>query len=168
MRCSVESLLEERRVLQTRLDEIDAALTPGDGTMAPNQPEDHRTILDTIITHIPCAVFWKDKNGVYLGCNAKSAQDLGMPSPADVVGQTDYDMPFTKEEADFYVECDRRVMASGEPLLNIEETQRRADGHEATLLTSKVPLCDRDGMVMGILGIYTDISELKHMEEQLR
>ena len=129
---------------------------------------EQQAILRYVIAHIPCAVFWKDRNSVYLGCNEQSARDLGMGSPDNVVGKTDYDTQVAPEEARFYIECDRRVMASGEPLLNIEETQRRPDGQQVHLLTSKVPLRDAGGRVTGILGIYSDISERKRAEEELQ
>jgi PAS domain S-box-containing protein len=129
---------------------------------------EQQAILENVIANIPCAVFWKDTRGVYLGCNAQSARDLGMASPADVVGKTDRDMPVTEAEADSYVRCDREVMETGRPLLGIEETQRRRDGHQAVLITSKVPLRDAGGRTVGVLGVYTDVTERRRLEEQLR
>jgi PAS domain S-box-containing protein len=129
---------------------------------------EQQSILRNVIAHIPCAVFWKDRNSVYLGCNERSARDLGMPSPEAVIGLTDYDTKVAPEEARFYRECDRRVMETGQPLLNIEETQRRPDGQQEYLLTNKVPLRDADGNVIGILGIYTDITERKRVEQELQ
>ena len=129
---------------------------------------EQQSILRYVIAHIPCAVFWKDRNSVYLGCNERSARDLGVKRPEDIIGKTDYDTKVAPEEARFYRECDRRVMETGEPLLNIEETQRRPDGQQEYLLTNKVPLRDADGRVTGILGIYTDITERKRFEQELQ
>jgi two-component system, sensor histidine kinase and response regulator len=127
-----------------------------------------QAILQSVIDHIPCAVFWKDRASVYLGCNTNSARDCGFASPAEVIGKTDYDLPWTKEQADLFIRCDREVMDSGQAFINIEEPQRRADGTQATLLTSKVPLRDSAGEVVGVLGIYTDITQRKQMETELR
>jgi PAS domain S-box-containing protein len=77
-------------------------------------------------------------------------------------------MAWTPEEADFYRRCDREVMDSGQPLLNIEESQRQADGKEVYLLTNKVPLRDESGDVYGMLGIYMDITKRKRAEMALR
>ncbi|HKB36008.1 MAG TPA: PAS domain S-box protein [Gemmataceae bacterium] len=129
---------------------------------------EQRDILQNVIAHTPCAVFWKDRNCVFLGCNERTARDLGLGSPAEAVGKTDYNMPFSRAEAEFYRQCDRQVMESGRPLLNISETQRRPDGSEAALLTSKVPLRNGSGDVVGVLGVYTDITDLKRTEEALR
>jgi PAS domain S-box-containing protein len=124
-------------------------------------------LLRNVITHIPGAVFWKDRNSVYLGCNDLVAHHAGRKSPAEIVGLTDFDMGFDPAEAVFYRACDRQVMETGEPIVNLEETQTRADG-KAILLTSKVPLRDEAGTVVGILGMYQDITDRKRLEEQLR
>jgi PAS domain S-box-containing protein len=127
-----------------------------------------QAILQNIIAHFPAAVFWKDLQSRYLGCNERMARHLGRASPADVIGKTDHDLPFTRDQADFYVRCDQDVLANGKPLLDFTETQRRPDGKEAVLLTSKVPLRDAEGRVIGILGVYSDITERKRLEDHFR
>ena len=126
-----------------------------------------QALLQNILTHIPHAVFWKDCNSVYLGGNPNAAHDAGLASPEDLVGKTDHDLPFFREEADAYVASDHQVIAENRPVLQIEQTQRRPDGTQAVLSTSKVPLRDEMGKVIGILGIYTDITEQKQMEKAL-
>jgi two-component system cell cycle sensor histidine kinase/response regulator CckA len=130
--------------------------------------KEREELLRNIITHIPCGVFWKDRNLAYLGCNEQVARDLGLAAPQDLVGLTDFDWEVTQDEARFYQECDRQVIESGKAILNIEETQTRRDGTRLTLLTSKVPLRDASGAVVGVLGVYQDITSRKRLEEQLR
>gem|GEM_PF-3207156 len=125
-------------------------------------------LLRHIISTVPHCVFWKDRNSIYLGCNQNFATDAGLENPEDIIGKTDFDLAWKKEESEFYVKCDRDVMESGDAMLNIEEPQLQADGKEATLLTSKVPLRDADGAVVGVLGIYANITQLKHAEAALR
>lgn len=125
-----------------------------------------KDLLGKIIANVPYSVFWKDRKAIYLGCNDNFAREAGVPRPEDIVGKTDYDLAWKKEEADWYRRCDLAVMQHGEPLLGIEEPQLRADGTEATLLTSKVPLRDAEGQVVGILGIYADITERKQAEAE--
>jgi PAS domain S-box-containing protein len=139
-----------------------------DRTRAEQALNSQQTLLRSVISHIPYSVFWKDTNSVYMGCNENSARDCGLGSPAEVVGKTDYDLPWTEEEADFFIACDKEVMTSGKPILNLEETQKRKDGSQATLLTSKVPLRGPSGDVIGILGIYSDISQRKLIEVELQ
>lgn len=122
-----------------------------------------RTILDTI----PQRVFWKDKNSVYVGCNKPLAQDCGFNDPADLIGKDDF---ATKSAvtAEMYRADDRDVMETRRAKLNYEEPQIKTDGATGWLRTSKVPLFDKDGNVIGVLGTYEDISDRKRLEEQLR
>jgi PAS domain S-box-containing protein len=126
-----------------------------------------RQMLRTILDTIPQRVFWKDRNSVYVGCNKPLAQDCGFADPGAIVGKNDYETNGAPL-ADLYRADDRCVMETGRPKLEYEEPSRRADGSQGWLKTSKVPLCDKEGRVIGVLGTYEDITERKHAEEQLR
>lgn len=125
-------------------------------------------LFKNVISNIPHAIFWKDLNSIYFGCNENFAKIAGLRKAEDIFGKSDRDLPWKKDEADAFVTDDRRVMASGMPILNIEESQRQADGREAVILISKVPLRDSNGQVIGLLGIYSDITERKNMEVMLQ
>ncbi|WP_437622994.1 ATP-binding protein [Sorangium sp. So ce1151] len=132
---------------------------------APNLREPQKEqLLRHIVSTFPYSIWWKDRDCVYLGTNEFNARGAGLSCPDDIIGLTDHDLPWTREEAEHYIRVDKAVMASGEPLLNIEETQRQADGSQRYLLTCKVPLKDEDGEVFGILGAWTDITERKLTE----
>lgn len=123
-------------------------------------------ILDGIINTIPVRVFWKDRNLVYLGCNAIFANDAGFADSKDIVGKDDYQMGW-RDQAELYRSNDRQVIESGCPKLLIEEPQTTPEGNTIVLLTSKIPLCNSDGKIIGVLGIYMDITERKRMESEL-
>ena len=123
--------------------------------------------LRLVVNSIPDFVFWKDRNSVFLGCNNAFAETAGFAFPDDVVGKTDYDMPWKGSEADFFVAMDRRVMENNQAEYHIIEPQLQADGRQAWLETCKVPLRDEQGQVIGILGTYMDITERKQAEEAL-
>ena len=126
-----------------------------------------RQMLRTVLDTIPQRVFWKDRNLVYVGCNKPLALDCGYGDPNDMVGKSDYETA-SAETAEAYRADDRQVMDSGLPKLNYEESQIKPDGSKAWLMTSKVPLRDKDGRVIGVLGTYEDISTYRLLEEQLR
>jgi len=88
-------------------------------------------MLKLIIDNLPQAIFWKDKNSVYLGCNKKFAIHAGVESPEDIVGKNDYDLPWKKEETELYIDADRRVMETDTPEYHIEEDMLQADGKQA-------------------------------------
>ena len=128
---------------------------------------DSQRMLQLVMDNIPQAIFWKDRDSVFLGCNRNFARDAGLDSPEDIVGKTDYDLAWKEEETNFYRECDRRVMENDTPEYHIIEPQLQGDGKQAWLDTNKVPLHDSEGNVVGILGTYEDITERMLMEELL-
>ena len=126
-----------------------------------------RQMLQSILDTIPQRVFWKDRNMLYLGCNRNFATDAGLPDPAEIAGRKDHELSW-KELADLYRADDRQVMESGTPKLNFEEVLSQADGSEVWIRTNKLPLRDRDGKVIGIIGTYEDITAGKRAEGLLR
>jgi PAS domain S-box-containing protein len=126
-----------------------------------------RQILEGILNTIPVRVFWKNKELTYLGCNTAFAHDAGFEKPEDLIGKDDYSMGW-REQAELYRADDRAVIESGKPKLMIEEPQTTPAGETITILTSKVPLLDARGDVIGVLGTYLDITNLKRAEQALR
>ena len=125
-----------------------------------------RALLQTVIDTAPIRVFWKDRNCRYLGCNTDFARDAGMSYPAEVTGKDDYQLVW-RSEAALYQADDRAVMERGQPRLNFEELQPTRDGRINWVRTSKVPLRDDVGNVIGIIGVYQDITERKRIEQEL-
>jgi two-component system NtrC family sensor kinase len=138
-----------------------------DRKQAERQLQESQELLQLVLNTIPHKVFWKDCNLIYQGSNRAFAEVAGVSSPVEIVGKLDYDLPWTTAESDWFRECDRRVIESDTPELGIIETQLQADGTEAWVETSKLPLHDANGTVIGILGIYQDITERKQAEAQL-
>jgi len=124
------------------------------------------TFLKLVVNNIPDFVFWKDRQSVYIGCNDAFAKVAGVGSWENIIGKTDYDLKWKKEESDFFVTTDRKVMETNQAQYHIIEPQLQADGKQAWLETCKVPLHDEQGQVIGILGTYMDITERKRAEEE--
>lgn len=121
--------------------------------------------LTMTINNLPHYIFWKNTKSEFLGCNLAFAKGAGFNSPADIIGKTDYDLPWDKEEAEKYRLDDQEVFRSGVAKLNYEETQRGADGIEKTILVSKVPIYDLDNKLTGLLGIYSDITDIRRAQK---
>ncbi|MEO8232673.1 MAG: PAS domain S-box protein, partial [Ignavibacteriota bacterium] len=124
-------------------------------------------IIEGIINSIPVRVFWKDRDLNYLGCNKLFAQDAGFTNPKEIIGKDDYQMGWS-EQAELYGDDDRKIIESGESKLNIEEPQTTPEGNDISLLTSKIPLRNSVGEIIGVLGTYIDITERKHAEEEIQ
>ncbi|OGU06862.1 MAG: hypothetical protein A2X82_15765 [Geobacteraceae bacterium GWC2_55_20] len=128
----------------------------------------NRNMLSHIINSIPQSLFWKDRNSNYLGCNRVFAKQAGIGSPEEIVGKSDFDLPWGTELSNGYRVDDRDVMENAEPRYHIVESLRKADNNVIWIDTTKVPLSDGSGRVNGVLGVYEDITWRKQAEEQLR
>lgn len=127
-----------------------------------------KQLLQLVIDNIPQYIFWKDRHSIYLGCNQNFARAAGLQSPAEIIGKTDHDLPWTVREIAAYQSSDRHVMETNTPLLGRLETQRQADGSQIFLETNKLPLHNSDGEVIGVLGTLEDITERKQAVDLLR
>ena len=127
--------------------------------------EQLRLTLESIIANLPGHVYWKNVDGVYLGCNDLQAQSLGLNSGKELIGKTDFELPWKAGVAKEYRENDLQVMQTKEIKI-IEETSQ-VKGRKIIVLSHKVPLIDNNNNVFGIVGISLDITVLKEVEQKL-
>jgi len=125
------------------------------------QEKDTRLLINNIINSIEVAIFWKDINGIYMGANNYFLHAIGLKSSDSILGKSDFDMPWAQKEAQNYIDDDNRILKTGKPRLNFEETQTTPNGDTIYLLTSKLPLTNTKGDQIGILASYLDITEQK-------
>jgi|GEM_PF-493984 len=118
----------------------------------------------TLLKNIPQKIFYKDMDCVYLLCNESYAADLKLASPDQIRGKTDYDF-FPYELAEKYRQDDRRVMQSG--VAEEIEDLYVCDGRQYIIQTVKCPVRDEDGRIVGLLGIFWDITARKQAEHAL-
>ncbi len=126
-----------------------------------------RQMLQSILDTIPQRVFWKDRNTSFLGCNKAFAIDAGLKDPAEIIGKNDYELAW-RESAELHRADDKLVMEQETPRLNFDEPQSRPDGSLMWLRTSKLPLRDREGKVIGVIGTYEDVTERKRAAQALQ
>ncbi len=148
-----------------RRDDEWGAIQSALSDMATRLAQAHGLLRDVVDT-APIRVFWKDREGRYLGCNPPFARDAGKQSPEELIGLDDCTMGWAPQ-AELYRADDRAVMGTGQARLNYEEPQTTPAGQTIWLRTSKVPLRDADGKVIGVLGIYDDITARKETEAEL-
>jgi len=118
----------------------------------------------TLLKNIPQKIFYKDLDSVYQLCNESYAEDLGLALPDDICGKTDYDL-HPEDLARQYIADDERIISTGEPE-EIEEVYH-SENREFIVRTLKSPVRDEDGDVIGIFGIFWDITERKEAEQAL-
>lgn len=118
----------------------------------------------SLLQNLPQKIFLKDKNSVYILCNESFARDLNI-EPDDIVGKTDYDL-YPKYLADKYRDDDKRIMVSG--LTEDLEERYFQEGKETVVQTVKSPVRNENSNIVGVLGIFWEITERKKIEEALR
>ena len=129
--------------------------------------EASQQMLQILMDSMANAVFWKDLNSCYMGCNKVFARFAGV-EPDVLIGMSDRDMPWADSQAysaDWFIDWDRKVIETGEPHFGIVEQLRSAAGEVRWLQTNKVPLRDLDGRVIGVLGTFEDITERRRAED---
>jgi len=118
----------------------------------------------TLLENLPQKIFFKDRNSVYISCNENYARDLKI-NLHRIVGRTDFEF-YPKKLARKYRADDKRIMKSGR-IEDIEEEYIQ-DGRKVFVHTVKTPVRDAKGNVVGILGIFWDITKRKQTEEELK
>ena len=129
--------------------------------------QESEQMLHNVLENFPGVVFWKDTQSNYLGCNYSFAAGAGLNSSIEIIGKTDFDLPWSATEIANYRADDYEVMQSGKAKLHIVETQHQINDHMIWLDTSKIPLRDSKGQVIGVMGVSTDITERKQAEAEL-
>jgi diguanylate cyclase (GGDEF)-like protein/PAS domain S-box-containing protein len=129
--------------------------------------QDENFLLETLMDNVPDSIYFKDRESRFTRINRYAAVRFGVASPALAVGRTDFDF-FTDEHAAQAFRDEQEIIRSGEPLVNIEEKETQAGGEDRWVSTTKLPLRDREGNIVGTFGISRDITERKKAEEQLQ
>jgi PAS domain S-box-containing protein len=126
-----------------------------------------RNLLRTFIDNLPDCSYVKDTQGRFLAANLAVARLMGAATPNDLLGKSDADF-YPPEQAAEYRAEEEELVRSGRPLLNKDEPHRDANGDLRTVLTTKVPVRDGQGKIVGLVGITRDITERKRGEEALK
>jgi PAS domain S-box-containing protein len=125
-----------------------------------------RELLHTLLESIPDRIYFKDRESRFIRINRALTTLFGLRTAEEAYGKTDADF-YGMQHAQEAFHDELRVMETGQPLLGKVEFETMSDGRKAWSLTTKLPLRDRQGRIIGTCGISREISELKEMEEQL-
>jgi len=148
-----EALRQSHNELEKRVTERTAELSQ------------ERRLLRTLIDNLPDCIYAKDAAGRKTMANPADLKNLRCQTEAEAIGKSDFDL-FPKEIAEQFWADDQKVI-QGQPVINREEFFLDEQGRKRWLLTSKLPLRDQDGKIVGLVGIGRDITARKEAEDRL-
>jgi sigma-B regulation protein RsbU (phosphoserine phosphatase) len=125
-----------------------------------------RFLLKTLMDNLPDHIYFKDRDSRFIAVNRAMAALFGLEDPSDVLGKTDSDL-FAPEHAKAALRDEQEILHTGQPLVNMEEKETWPDGHETWVSTTKLPLRDPNGHIIGTFGLSRDITEKKRAEGKL-
>ena len=120
--------------------------------------EREQALLQTLMESVPDSIYFKDRNSKFLRINRALAKRFGLQTPAQVEGKSDFDF-FTREHAQQAWEDEQEVMRTGVPIVAKDEKETWPDGQVTWATTSKLPLRDPDGNIVGTFGISREVTE---------
>ncbi|MGD0251550.1 MAG: PAS domain S-box protein [Verrucomicrobiota bacterium] len=125
-----------------------------------------RNLLRALMDNIPDGIYFKDRESHFTQINPALARHFGLSDPAEAAGNADFDF-FSKEHAQQAYEDEQAIIRSGEPVVGKEEKETWSDGRIGWVSTTKMPLRNQEGQIVGTFGISRDITERKQAEETL-
>ncbi len=150
----IEDLQQLNDELEQRVEERTAELTR------------EKYIVDTFLANVPDSIYFKDREGRIIRANTAHARRRGLSDPGEETGKTDLDF-FPEELARRKYMQEQEMIRTGIPMINVEEQNVWPDGRVDWQLTTKMPLRNEHGEIIGIFGISRDITELKQAEQEL-
>ncbi|MGD0036969.1 MAG: PAS domain S-box protein [Bacteroidota bacterium] len=124
-------------------------------------------LMNMLMDNVPDHIYFKDKESRFIRMNKSHAASFRLGDPAEAVGKTDFDF-FAEQHARPAFEDEQKIMKTGQPLIGLEEKETWPDGSETWVTTTKMPLRDREGEIIGTFGISKDITKRKKAEEALQ
>jgi phosphoserine phosphatase RsbU/P len=125
-----------------------------------------RSLLTTIMENLPDHIYFKDLDSRFIAASRACAEWQGFKNPADIIGKSDRDL-FSKEHAEAALADEREIIRTGKPIVDYEEKETWPDREDTWVSTTKMPLRDAEGHIIGTFGISRDITEKKRAAEKL-
>jgi PAS domain S-box-containing protein len=123
-------------------------------------------LMSTLMDNMPASIYFKDRESRFIRLSRAMIDMFGLDDPSQAEGKTDFDF-FGHEHAQAAYEDEQRIIETGQPMLNMEEKETWPDRPDTWVLTSKLPLRDKEGNIVGTFGISSNITPRKRAEEAL-
>ncbi|MBN1415709.1 MAG: PAS domain-containing protein [Bacteroidales bacterium] len=160
-----EELKAQEEELRQNLEEMQTVQEELERQKAELDWEKH--LMDTLLDNLPEFIYFKDKDSKFIKNSLSHAKLFGFSNPKDIIGKSDFDF-FADEHARPAFEDEQKIIKTGKPIINLVEKETKKDGSVSWVSTSKMPLYDKKGKIIGTFGISKDITETKKMEMEIQ
>ncbi|MFH1196865.1 MAG: PAS domain S-box protein [bacterium] len=126
-----------------------------------------RYLMDSLMDNSPDHIYFKDVNSRFIRMNKAQVNRFSLNDYSEAIGKSDYDF-FSVEHADQAYEDEQRIIMTGEPIIGFEEKETWPDGSETWVSTTKMPLRDMNGNIIGTFGVSRDVTKRKLYEKELK
>ena len=135
-----------------------------DGQLAGEELD--RFLLGALLDSTTDQIYFKDRESRFIKISTALALKLGLATPRDAIGKTDFDV-FSEEHARRAFEDEQRIIDGGEPVVGIKEKETWENGREAWVSTSKLPLRDESDAIIGTFGVSRDVTLEKLQRDEI-
>jgi PAS domain S-box-containing protein len=159
-----EELKAQEEELRQNLEEMQSVQEDMERQKAELDWEKH--LMDTLLSSLPEYIYFKDKDSKFIKNSLSHAKLFGFSDPKQIIGKSDFDF-FAEEHARPAYDDEQKIIKTGKPIINLVEKEVKKDGSMTWVSTSKMPLYDKQGKIIGTFGISKDITETKKMEMEI-
>ncbi|MBN2612354.1 MAG: PAS domain S-box protein [Bacteroidales bacterium] len=167
-----EVLLAQEEELRQNLEEMHATQEDLERQLEENQKTQEelareKILMDALMDNVPEYIYFKDRDSKFIRNSKSHARLFGFENPKDISGKSDFDF-FADEHARPAYEGEQKIIKTGKPILDLVEREVKKDGSISWVSTTKLPLRDQKGKIVGTFGISKDITESKKMEMEIK
>jgi PAS domain S-box-containing protein len=166
-----EELQAQEEELRQNLEEMQATQEELARQMEKNKriQEDlakEKSLMDALMNSLPEHIYFKDLNSKFLKTSKSLSASFRCSDPKDLLGKSDFDF-FSDEHARPAFEGEQNIIKTGKPIIDLVEKEVKKDGSVSWVSTTKMPLVDHQGKIVGTFGISKDITDKKKMELEI-
>ena len=171
-RSQAEELQAQEEELRQNLEEMQATQEElhrqiGKNKLVQEDLAKEKYLMDALMKSIPEHIYFKDLDSKFLKISLSLTKVFGFSDPDEIVGKSDLDF-FAEEHAMPAFEAEQKIIKTGKPIIDLVEKEIKKDGTVSWVSTTKMPLLDQQGKVVGTFGISKDITQSKKMEMEVQ
>jgi len=147
--------------------EIEAIKMADEIKIKQKELEDEKALLEALLNNVPECIYFKDKESRFIRFSKSMLKLFGLEKDEELIGKSDYDF-FSDEHARPAYEDEQNIIKTGKAIIDLEEKEVMDDGRVSWVNTTKMPLTNTQGEIIGTFGISKSISRIKNMEMEAR